>query len=108
MKSKLYYDASCPICMQFIKMVRNKVSLEELHLIPINNNEATEFKYEDKNGKTFNGTSAVTRFSEEYPSILSYFWMLPSKFQATALNAVYKVGTAVRSVIKKDCNCGKK
>jgi hypothetical protein len=106
MKSKLYYDPSCPVCKSFVDLIRKKVNLTKVDIIPSLNEK--EFKYIDQLGVTYKGESAVNQFSKEFPKILDYFWMLPDGLKQTALTTAYKIGTKVRSIIKKDCNCGKK
>jgi hypothetical protein len=105
MKSKLYYDPQCPVCKTFVDLIKKKVELTQVKIIP--SLDEKEFKYIDSKGVTYKGDSAVKRFSEEFPKILDYFWMLPKSLQSKALNVAYKVGTAVRKVITNDCGCGK-
>lgn len=106
---KLYYDATCPICNNFVKLIKSKVDLSKLQFLPITTNDSN-FKLELPSGKVVSGQEALNELANAFPIILNYFWMLPNVFKKPALNVVYKAGAVIRKVIKKvtGCNCGNK
>ena len=72
----------------------------------------SDFKYVIKTGETFVGVKAVERLAKDYPAVLSYFWILPKRYQLDAMKIAYKAGGVIRKVVKtalrkkEDCNCG--
>ena len=108
MKARLFYDGNCPVCNNYVRMLRKKISIDKLEYIPSDIN-ATEFQFVTSDNQVFNGVPAIEQLAKSFPEVLSYFWMLPDKYKVLGLKAAYKVGGAIRSVIKKKkgCNCGK-
>jgi len=105
--SKLYYDATCPVCQTFINLIKQKVTSTSLEIVPLTDPNAKDFKYSDSTGKITTGDQAIDAFTEEYPEVLSYFWMLPQRYQKTAVKVAKKIGSVVRSMVKNDCGCKK-
>ena len=106
---KLYYDAQCPVCNNFIALIKAKVDHSKISFIPQTTSE-NNFKVELPNGTTLLGNAAINELANAFPAILNYFWMLPGILKKPALNLAVKAGSAIRNVIKKTsgCGCGKK
>lgn len=104
---KLYFDGACPVCNSFVSLIRSKVDESRISFIPISTNDSN-FKFETSDGTIYFGDEAINQLATAFPSVLNYFWMLPKAFQKPALHLAYKVGGAIRNVIKKDCGCNKK
>ena len=105
---KLYYDAQCPVCNNFVALIKAKVDQSKISFIPISAAE-TNFEVEMPDGRILVGNTAVNELANAFPSILNYFWMLPGILKKPALNLAVKAGSAIRSVAKKaGCGCGKK
>lgn len=108
MLPRIVYDATCPVCTNFMRMIRYKVK-NGAEYFPADK-DATDFKYIDANGKSYLGDAAIDKMTEDFPAIKEYMFMLPEKYRVKGLKAVYKVASPVRKVIgavKKGCNCGK-
>ena len=107
-KPQIYYDATCPICSNYIRLVKRKISESDVEYLP-SGADARDFKYITESGTVFTGVSAIERMSSDFPSILDCMWMLPPSLKTVGLKAAYKVGSAVRRTIakvKRGCNCG--
>lgn len=105
---RIVYDAKCPVCTNFMHMIRFKVK-DRAEYYP-SEEGAKDFKYVDSTGKEYTGTTAIDKMASDFPEIKEYMFILPEKFRKAGLKAVYKVAGPVRKVIgvvKKGCNCGK-
>jgi len=105
---RIIYDATCPICTNFMHMIRAKVKTRAEYYPAVE--DARDFKYMDADGNTYTGVAAVDKMVSDFPEIGNYLFILPERFRKSALKAVYKVAGPVRKVIgtvKKGCNCGK-
>ena len=106
MTAKLIYDQDCPICVNYVRMIRNKIGPDRLELSGAGA-DAEDFTYIALNGDVLKGKAGIDRFAADFPEVLSYFWMLPQKFKATALQAAYNIGSAARNYVRRrGCNCG--
>ena len=109
-KPKLLYDGNCPICVNYIKLIQRKVSSDRLEYVPTAGN-TKDFGYQSSDGALYEGQQAIDKMANEIPEIKEYFWMLPPQYRVPALQAAYKVGSAVRGAInkvtKRGCNCGR-
>lgn len=101
---ELFYDGDCPICGSFVQLIRKKVDASKLKFIPINKGE--NFRFVTMEGLEFRGEEAVNALADAFPTVLNYFWMLPTNLKKPALNLAYTAGAAIRSVLKKDADCG--
>jgi hypothetical protein len=108
MKARLFYDGNCPLCNNYVRMLRKKIDPNKIEYIP-SNIKASEFQFVTSSNQVFNGTPAIEQLAKAFPEVLSYFWMLPDKYKVVGLKAAYKVGGIIRKAIKrkKNCNCGK-
>ena len=106
--SKLYFDSKCPICTGFVALLKRKIP-NAIEYIPLVDTNAKEFKYTNKNGASFSGTSALEALMSEHPEVEDYFWMLPSTMKKPAVRAVVATAGVIRQAINKvrPCNCGK-
>ena len=105
---RIIYDASCPVCTNFMHMIRAKVKDRAEYYKAAE--DAKDFKYIDANGTSYTGTDAVDKMATDFPEIGDYLFMLPERFRKAGLKAMYKVAGPVRKIIstvKKGCNCGK-
>lgn len=107
-KAKLFYDANCPICSNYVKLMQRRISSDKIDFVPTAG-ESKDFGYQSFDGTMYEGQAAIDVMANEITEIKEYFWMLPAQYRVPALQAAYKVSSAVRSVIKKvgGCNCGR-
>lgn len=105
MKPRLLYDGTCPVCINYIRLVKKKISPEDVDFMPSNGN-LNDFQYVSKDNQVYQGNTAIDMMARDFPAILDYMWMLPEGYRTAGLKAAYAVGSAVRKVIKKGCNCG--
>ena len=109
LKPKIYYDAICPVCSSYIRLIKKKVSPEVVDYLDAGS-EAKDFKYTDANGSTYTGTTAIDRMTKDFPSILDFMWILPPSLRLQGLKTVYKASGVARRTIakvtKRPCNCG--
>lgn len=107
-KCTLIYDASCPICVNYVKILKRKISMAQLNFVS-SDGKLNEFKFITEDGTEFQGKDAIAKMANRFPIIMDYFWMLPEKFRVTGLQVAYKAGSVVRNVLKKasGCGCGK-
>ncbi len=112
---RLYYDANCPVCSNYIKILRKKVDINKIQFLA-SPSDAKDFQFVDLHGKVTTGEEAIEQLALAFPTVKNFFWMLPDKYKLKALKTAYKVGSAVRKVItrapttkkkRRPCNCGK-
>ena len=109
-KPRLIYDGNCPVCTNYIRLIRKKIPEDQLDYYPTGG-MLDDFQYVNANNQVYQGNNAIQQLANDFPQILEYAWMLPSKYKVGALQTAYKVGSAVRKVyskVKKGCGCGKK
>jgi len=110
-KPQLIFDDSCPICANYIRILKKKISEDELDYVP-NGSGLDEFRYIDADGVMFEGAPAIDALTKDFSEVNQFFWLLPQKYRTSALKAVYYTASAVRTVLKKatrgGCGCGKK
>lgn len=110
MKARLFYDSSCPICNNYVRMLRKKIDPNSIQFIASKVNRS-EFQFVTSDNQVFSGKIAVQQLANAFPEVLSYFWMLPDKYKVAGLQTAYKVGGAIRKVKnkilpkKKGCGC---
>lgn len=105
---RIIFDATCPVCTNFMHMIRAKVKDRAEYYKA--DEGARDFKYVDAKGASYSGTAAVDKMATDFPEIGDYLFILPEKFRKAGLKAVYKVAGPIRKIIgsvKKGCNCGK-
>lgn len=107
MKPRLFYDGNCPVCTNYVRLIRKKVTPDEIDFVAIGG-VSDEFQYADKNQIITQGNAAIDAFAKDFPTILDYVWMLPPQYKVTGLKTAYAVGSAIRKVINRGCGCGKK
>lgn len=106
---RILYDYGCPVCSNFIRLVKRKIPVESLEYYP-SGPEAKDFEYINQQGTHSFGTVAIDAMSKDFPQITDYMWMLPPAYKTAGLKVAYKIGSAVRKVVgkvKKGCNCGR-
>ncbi|MCQ2123247.1 MAG: hypothetical protein MJZ25_03600 [Fibrobacter sp.] len=110
---KIIYDSSCPVCSEYMRLVKNKISKTETNGPKVeyqsSDGQASDFEYITASGKSFQGVAAIDAMAKDFPVIKDYMWMLPSEYKTAGLKIAYKVGSVVRKVlgtVKKGCNCG--
>lgn len=107
MISKLYYDGGCPICNNYVKLLKRKLNVSQIQFIATTE-KLDDFKFVTGTGKVYYGVDATKQLAKQFPKVLDYFWMLPEKYKTAALSIAYKAGSVVRAVLKKaGCGCGK-
>lgn len=110
-KPQLIYDENCPICTNYIRLIKKKISEEDLDYVP-NSDGLDEFRYINTNGVMLEGKPAVDELSKDFIEVTQFFWLLPQKYRTTALQVAYKTASTVRKALKKvsggGCGCGKK
>jgi len=107
-KARLYYDGSCPVCANYVRLIMKKVNTRQIEFIPTHDN-SKEFQFITAENVAYTGTKAIEMLAANFPEILNYFWMLPPKFKVKGVKAAYKVGGVLRKIIKKKnkkgCGC---
>ena len=109
---KLYFDANCPLCRSFAKLLQKHLS-ERLELLELPNGEqAKDFKLELPSGELLYGKEAINALEREVPKVKDFFWMLPESYKGKALQETYTLSKLFRRVFyffgKKQCEeCGK-
>lgn len=109
--AKLIYDAKCPICTNYVQMIRRKVPSGSIEFIG-DHTDLTTFQYVTQSGETYSGNRAIEVLAKDFPSVLGYMWMLPEKYKVSGLKAAASVGGVVRNAYNKitrrgGCNCGR-
>ena len=107
MKARLYYDETCPVCSNYIKLLRRKINPDRIEFLPIGS-DSKDFKFATETGTLFKGEKAIEKLAQTFPQVKNYFWMLPEKYKITALKTAYRIGGAVRNVVNKTINRTKK
>ena len=110
-EARLFYDATCPICSNYVRMLRKKISPNKISFIPTQT-KAAEFQFVTPDNQVFTGKKAVEQLGALFPEVLSYFWMLPDKYKMAGLQTAYKVGSVIRKAKnkltvqrKRGCGC---
>ncbi len=110
-KPQLLYDASCPICTNYVRLLKKKISPDVLDYTPTGDG-LDEFRYINSDNVTFEGRPAIDELSKDFPDVTQFFWLLPHKYRTTALKAAYTAASTARTVLKAvtrgGCGCGKK
>jgi len=110
-KPQLVYDANCPICTNYVRLLKKKVTPDKLEYVP-STASLDEFQYINADGVTFEGAPAIDELTKDFSEVTQFFWLLPQKYRTTALKAVYAASGVVRNVLgrvkKGGCGCGKK
>ena len=112
MKAKLYYDGNCPICNNYVRMLKKKLDANKIEFVPSAIN-LKDFQYVGLDKRVYSGDKAIEKLATEFPRVQNYLWMLPDKYKIKTLQAIYKVSSRVRQAIKpkakrKGCGCGGK
>jgi predicted DCC family thiol-disulfide oxidoreductase YuxK len=107
-KPRLFYDGSCPVCTNYVRLIRKKITPDEVDFVATGG-MADDFQYANRNSEVTQGNQAIDAFAKDFPHILDYVWMLPPQYKVAGLKAAYAVGSTIRKVFKKKgCGCGKK
>jgi predicted DCC family thiol-disulfide oxidoreductase YuxK len=110
---KLYFDAACPLCNSFAKLLRKHLS-EQVELLEMPQGEqAKDFKLELEGGEFLYGQEAIGALEKEIPKAKDFFWMLPDSYKGKALHGAYALGKFWRRIFyffrKRRCDeCGHK
>jgi len=81
------------------------MSPDDIDFVP-SNGSLNDFQYVSKTNQVYHGNTAIDMMAKDFPAILDYMWMLPENYKLSGLKTAYAVGSAIRKVIKKGCNCG--
>jgi hypothetical protein len=110
-KAQLIYDENCPICTNYIRLIKKKISDDDLDYVP-NSDGLDEFRYINADGVMFEGKSAIDELSKDFTEVTQFFWLLPQKYRTTALKIAYTAASTARKALKAvsrgGCGCGKK
>lgn len=105
----LYYDAQCPVCKSFIKLIRKSIPDHQLKFYAISEIALSKYHefYIEIHGEVLIGKDAVDYISKNFPQIKEYFWMLPPNYRHDALQGSLKIAQWIRRYIfrRRDCNC---
>jgi len=86
---KLYFDATCPLCRSFAKLLRKHLS-EQIELLEMPDGaQAKDFKLELSSGEILYGKEAIDALEKEAPRVRDFFWMLPESYKGKALHGTY-------------------
>jgi hypothetical protein len=89
---KLYFDAACPLCRSFAKLLRKHLSSEAEIIEFPQGEQAKDFKLELSTGEFLYGKEAIDALEKEVPKIKDFFWMLPDSYKGKALRKTYTFG----------------
>lgn len=105
----LYFDAKCPICSTFARVLSSRVSPMQLRMMPLSG-ESDEFKLATPEGVMLSGPEALNRLLVDFPEIESFFSLLPQSWRQGAVRTAVAAAGVARNVMNKfkPCNCGKK
>lgn len=105
----LYFDADCPVCKSFSKLLAQKISPDKLTLQPISSDDLEKYRefYILVEGQALIGQDAIQYLSSQYPEIKEFFWMLPPQYRHQAIKSSLRIARWIRRWIlgKRDCNC---
>jgi len=108
---KLYFDATCPLCNSFAKLLRKSLG-EQVELLEMpEGDQAKDFKLELSSGEFLYGKDAIDALEKEIPKVKDFFWMLPDSYKGKALHGTYALGKFWRRIFyffrKRRCDeCG--
>ena len=108
-KPKLFYDANCFICSNYVRILKLYIPADKLDYEPITG-DSSEIAYQSVDGIIYHGHEGIDKLLIEVPETLKYFGMVPYEIRSKTAHAMYTLGSAVRSVIRKvsgGCNCGR-
>ena len=60
-KPQLIYDANCPICSNYTRLLKKKITPDKLEYVP-NGDGLDEFRYINANSVVFEGNAAIDEF----------------------------------------------
>lgn len=108
-KPKLIYDGNCPVCTNYVRLIRRKIMPDKLDFSATGGG-LDDFRYVNAKEEVFDGSLAIDQFAKDFPNVLDYVWMLPAKYKIAGLKAAYKVGSAVKKAVSRTrgCNCNKR
>lgn len=107
----LYYDQSCPVCIQFKKHIEKKAK-NPLEFRDIGS-QAKKFKYVDSDSLIHVGKVGLRRLITDYPEVTSALQILPESWRFVVSNKILEMAGLLRDVNKKiskksgGCGCGK-
>ena len=108
MQCRLIYDSLCPICTNYVNMLKRKLPPSDIQFVAAQE-KLDDFKFILDDGSSYSGKTAVEVMAKRFPVLLDYMWLLPEKMRIGGLKAAYAVSSAARTVLKKvkGCNCGR-
>lgn len=110
-KPQLIFDDGCPICANYVRILKKKVSETVLDYIP-DGSGLDEFRYINADGVIYEGSPAIDALSKDFDEVNQFFWILPQKYRTSALKLAYRAASVTRQAIKAvsrgGCGCGKK
>ena len=109
-KARLIYDGACPICTNYVKSLKTKISGDLMTFLPTTS-MLDDFQYVNSSNVVFHGKLAMKQLSIDFPIILDYMWMLPESYRLAGLKTAYVFSGIVRKTyhkVSKGCGCGKK
>ena len=99
-KPRLVYDANCPVCTNYVKLLKKKISEQKLDYLP-STAKLEDIQYVNAKNQMFSGNNAIQQLANDFPAVLDYVWMLPSSYKVQGLKAAYKIGGTVRRLYNR-------
>lgn len=118
MKPTLVYDATCPLCTNYKRFLKNRLG-DRLDY-EAGSPDDKDVHYRNAEGALYTGTAAIGKLTEDFPEIRDLSVLLPQKLRDAGIRipgklpeagvkAIYKVSGVVRKsyqAVRKGCNCG--
>jgi hypothetical protein len=108
---KLYFDAACPLCRSYAKLLQKHLSEQVEFLEMPDGEQSKDFKLELSSGEVLHGKEAVDALEKEIPKVKDFFWMLPESYKGKALQETYALGKFFHKIFYffrrkwcKECN----
>jgi hypothetical protein len=93
---KLYFDATCPLCGSFAKLLQKHLKGQVELLEMPEGEQSKDFKLELSSGEFLYGKEAIDALEKEVPKVKDFFWMLPDSYKGKALHKTYAFGKFLR------------
>lgn len=100
MKPRIIYDSSCPVCINYLRLLKKTVGEDEMEYFG-SGGGGEDFKYINKLGKVYAGKPAIEAMSVDFPKITNLMPLLPANYRVAGLKVAYSAGSIVRKAINK-------
>ena len=99
-KPKIFYDAECFICSNYIRFLKIYTPSDKLDYEPMTE-KSDNFIYQSIDGTLYYGHDGIDKLMAEVPETTSSFDMVPYWVRHRTAHALYTLGGAARAIIKR-------